>query len=44
MHVDKGNVILSHGRKVEMGKKVIVKIDIGLAGIKHHPITVKNNG
>jgi len=43
VHVDKGEVLFRHGREPEMGKESIIKIDIGLSGVKHHSVTVKDN-
>jgi hypothetical protein len=40
--MDKGRIVLGHGRKAVTFKKVVIKIDIGLTGIKHNPVAIKN--
>jgi hypothetical protein len=43
VHVDKVNLIFFHGWKAEMGKQVVVKIDVRLSRVEHHPVTIKDN-
>ena len=43
VHVDERYLFFAHGGKAEVLKEVVVEIDVGLAGVKHHPITVKND-
>jgi hypothetical protein len=43
VHVDKIHLILAHWWKAEVLKKVVVEIDIGLAGVKHNSVAVEND-
>jgi len=40
--MDKGHLVFVHERKAITLKEVVIKIDIGLPGVKHNPVTIKN--
>ena len=44
MGVDKVHGRACHGWEAEMMKHVVVVMDIGLAGVEHHAVAVKNDG
>jgi hypothetical protein len=40
--MDKGHPVFVHARKPITLKEVVIKIDIGLTGVEHNPVTIKN--